>query len=352
MDKKIDSPFWLDDDSWENFGSGWDELEKSFVAGGDEEKVEIPEKKPPCATCVKKVIDPELAKIEHTLNLVEVEFKGSRRAFYINEQNLQLTIGSYVIVEADRGIDCGKVYLTGEPVHIKRKYRGIVGQPMRKIIRKATYGDLKRLRKNREDEEKAFHVFKERVKLFNLDMKLVDVEFQFDRNRITFYFTAEGRVDFRAFVRDLAKIYKTRIELWQIGVRDEAKRVGGIGSCGRELCCSTWLETFKRVTLQHARIQNLPLNPVKLSGQCGRLKCCLLYEIENYVSILINFPPIDYEVKTERGSGKIEKFDIFKNCVYVHYGGDIWEKFTLEEIRRYIPPEAFDQSRQMLEQLL
>ncbi|CUS90999.1 PSP1 C-terminal conserved region, partial [Candidatus Kryptonium thompsonii] len=172
----------------------------------------------------KKPFDPELAKIEHTLNLVEVEFKSMRRDFFINEQNLELKPGDYVLVEALRGIDLGRVHLVGEKVHQKRNFLGIVGQLMRKVIRLANEEDLNKLKKNREDEVKAHYIFKQRVKAFNLEMKLIDVEYQFDRNRLTFYFTASGRVDFRAFVRDLAKIFKTRIELWQIGVRDEQER--------------------------------------------------------------------------------------------------------------------------------
>ncbi len=346
MDRKIDSPFWLDE-SWESFESGWEKLDKSFVAGVEAEGLEVEEAKLPCESCFKKPFDPELAKIEHTLNLVEVEFKSLRRDFFINEANFDLKPGDYVLVEAIRGIDLGKVHLVGEKVHNKRKFLGIVGQVMRKVIRPANEEDLKKLRKNREDEVKAYYIFKQRLKVFDLEMKLIDVEYQFDRNRLTFYFTADGRIDFRAFVRDLAKIFKTRIELWQIGVRDEARKVGGIGSCGRALCCSTWLEKFNKVTLFHAKFQNLPLNPIKLSGQCGRLKCCLLFEMETYLEALKNFPPIDYEIQTERGIGKIEKFDIFKNYVYVHYGNDIWERYTLDEIKKYVPEDVFNKNKEI-----
>lgn len=346
MDRKIDSPFWLEE-GWESFESGWEQLDKTFIAGIEAEGLEVEEAKLPCESCFKKPFDPELAKIEHTLNLVEVEFKSMRRDFFINEQNLDLKPGDYVLVEALRGVDLGRVHLVGEKVHQKRNFLGIVGQLMRKVIRLANEDDLNKLRKNREDEIKAYYIFKQRVKVFNLEMKLIDVEYQFDRNRLTFYFTAGGRVDFRAFVRDLAKIFKTRIELWQIGVRDEARKIGGIGSCGRALCCNTWLEKFNKVTLIHAKFQNLPLNPIKLSGQCGRLKCCLLFEMETYLDALRNFPPIDYEIQTERGIGKIEKFDIFKNYVYVHYGNDLWERYTLEEIKKIVPPEAFERNKEI-----
>ncbi len=344
MDRKIDSPFWLDE-SWDSFESGWEKLNKEFVAGIEAEGVEIEEAKLPCESCFKKPFDPELAKIEHTLNLVEVEFKNLRKDFFINESNLDLKVGDYVLVEAIRGIDLGRVNLVGEKVYHKRQFLGIVGQLMRKVIRLANEEDLKRLRGNREDEVKAYHIFRQRVKSFNLDMKLIDVEYQFDRNRLIFYFTADGRVDFRSFVRDLAKIFKTRIELWQIGVRDATRKMGGVGSCGRALCCSTWLEKFNKVTLIHAKFQNLPLNPFKLSGQCGRLKCCLLFEMETYLEALKKFPPIDYEIQTEKGVGKIEKFDIFKNYVYVHYGNDIWERYTLDEIKKFVPPEVLDHNK-------
>ncbi len=346
MDRKIDSPFWLDED-WDLFESGWEKLSKELVAGAEPEGLEVEEAKLPCESCFRKPFDLELAKIEHTLDIVEVEFKGSRRDFFINEPKLELKPGDYVLVEAIRGIDLGKVHLVGEKIHKKRAFLGIVGQVMKNVIRLANEEDLKRLRKNREDEIRASYIFKQRVKEFNLEMKLIDVEYQFDRNRLIFYFTADGRVDFRAFVRDLAKIFKTRIELWQIGVRDMAKKIGGVGSCGRALCCSTWLEKFNKVTLLHAKFQNLPLNPMKLSGQCGRLKCCLLFEMETYFDALKNFPPIDYEIQTERGTGRIEKFDIFKNYVYVHYGNDIWERYTLDEIKKLIPPEAFKHSREI-----
>lgn len=346
MNKQIDSPFWLDE-SWESFGSGWEQLDKTFIAGIESESSEVEEAKLPCESCFKKPFDPELAKIEHTLNLVEVEFKSMRRDFFINDQNLNLKPGDYVLVEAIRGVDLGRVHLVGDQVHLKRNFLGIVGQVMKKVIRVATEDDLLRLEKNRSDEKKAFDIFRSRVKVFNLEMKLIDVEYQFDRNRLTFYFTANGRVDFRAFVRDLAKIFKTRIELWQVGVRDEARKIGGIGSCGRALCCNTWLEKFNKVTLFHAKFQNLPLNPIKLSGQCGRLKCCLLFEMETYIEALKNFPPIDYEIQTEKGIGRIEKFDIFKNYVYVHYGNELWEKYTLDEIKRFVPQDVFEKNKEI-----
>jgi cell fate regulator YaaT (PSP1 superfamily) len=214
-----------------------------------------------------------------TRNLIEVEFEGSRKGIYWNEQDMPLTVQDWVVVEAERGVDLGRLSLMGELVHIKRKSHCIVVPDVRKVVRKATTDDLLKLEENRRQETEIAEVCKRKILHHHLSMKLVDVECQFDKTRITFYFTAEKRVDFRELVKDLAADYKTRIELRQIGARDEARRIGGVGSCGLELCCSGWLMDFKRITTQHAKAQMLPLNPVKLSGQCGRLKCCLLYEL-------------------------------------------------------------------------
>jgi cell fate regulator YaaT (PSP1 superfamily) len=170
-------------------------------------------------------------------------------------------------------------------------------------------------------------------------MKLVDVEYQFDRNRITFYFTADGRVDFRQLVRELAAEYRTRIELRQIGPRDEAKRMGGFGVCGRELCCSSWLGMFEPISTDMARLQNLTINPFKLAGQCGRLKCCLSYEAQLYEELLKRFPPLEYRIKTSKGEGKIEKIDIFQDAIYIHYPKiNGWDRMTLDEVNELITP--------------
>jgi len=166
----------------------------------------------------------------------------------------------------------------------------------------------------------------------NLPMKLVDVEWQFDHKKVTFYFTAEHRVDFRALVRELAKRFRTRVELRQIGARDEAARIGGIGSCGRELCCSTWLQSFQPVSTQSAKIQNLPLNPVRLSGQCGRLKCCLNYELELYMGALKDYPRIDSYVTTKNGKGRVQKINIFKEVVWVQFEDGTWGECALADL--------------------
>ncbi len=270
-------------------------------------------------------------------NIVEVEFKGARRLFFENAENLELAKGESVIVEADKGVDLGRIHLAGEEVIIKRRERGVLLNEEKKIVRKATPEDIEQFHSNHDREKEASRICKEKIIKHGLPMKFVDTELQFDRNRVTFYFTAEKRVDFRELVKDLAGVFRTRIELRQIGVRDEAKRLGGIGSCGRELCCARWLLEFHRIGTQHARVQNLPLNPLKLSGQCSRLKCCLVYEVSQYIEALKRFPPLDSRVTTKMGSGRIEKVDIFKDLVYVHYDqNDAWDCLALSEFSQQL----------------
>jgi len=212
---------------------------------------------------------------------VEIQFKAQRRDFLRNPFQLDLHIGEFVIVEAEKGIDLGMVHLTGPLANFKRlAFAGRGKSPEFAVLRKATEEDLAQYRENTTRERETFDLCLQKIPAHDLPMNLVDVEYQFDRNRITFYFTAEKRVDFRGLVRDLAGVYRTRIELRQIGVRDEAKRIGGIGSCGQGLCCVSWLVNFQHISTQHARVQNLPFNPSRLSGQCGRLKCCLAFEME------------------------------------------------------------------------
>lgn len=275
---------------------------------------------------------PEEFFYDDSLDLIEVEFKGSRRAYFYKDKDLQLSTMDYVIVEAEKGFDLGRVYLSGDLVHIKRKGQVLRKDIIRKVIRKAEPEDLEKMLENRRIEESAFLVCRKKIEKHELLMKLVDVEYQFDRNRVTFYFTSDKRIDFRELVKDLAAEYKTRIELRQIGVRDEAKMIGGISSCGRELCCCTWLNNFKRITTQAAKIQMLQLNPVKLSGQCGRLKCCLMYELDNYIEALRWFPDVESKVNTPKGEAVVEKVDIFKDTLYLHYlQDDTWEKLTLHQ---------------------
>ena len=269
----------------------------------------------------------------------EVIFKGSRRAYFLNDAKLELAPSMHVLVEAEKGVDLGVVGLTGEQAYYKSRLRNKPCEdPLKRLVRPAAESDVSILAQHREQEGTAYDVCLEKIHKLKLPMKLVDVEFQFDRNRITFYFTADGRVDFRELVRELASEYRTRIELRQIGPRDEAKRMGGYGVCGRELCCSSFLGVFEPISTEMAKLQNLTLNPFKLAGQCGRLKCCLSYELQVYAELLKRFPPLDYRFKTPKGLAKIEKIDIFQDVIYVHYENpEGWERLSLAQVNAMIP---------------
>ncbi len=272
-----------------------------------------------------------------TYDLVEVTFKARRKGIYRNTQSLTPHTGDFVIVAADRGVDFGSVNMTGELVRLRVKAKGQEEtEDFPNLIRLATRSDIERWETNRDSEREAFYIGRKAIDRLDLPMKLVDVEWQFDQKKITFYFTAEHRVDFRQLVRDLARKFRTRVELRQIGARDEAARVGGIGSCGRELCCSTWLQEFKPVSTQAAKVQNLPLNPVRLSGQCGRLKCCLNYELEQYMGALEHFPRVDTAITTSYGRGTIQKLDIFKSVVWIQYHDGSWEDKPLDEVKEIL----------------
>jgi cell fate regulator YaaT (PSP1 superfamily) len=277
-------------------------------------------------------------------DLVEVSFKGGRKDFFRNTLGLDVQTGDHVIVAADRGIDFGSVSMSGELVRLRVKSKGLdEGTDFPNVIRVATLEDIERRERIREEESETFLVGRRAIDRMNLPMKLVDVEWQFDRSKVTFYFTAEHRVDFRQLVRELAGRFRTRVELRQIGARDEAARLGGIGSCGRELCCSTWLQEFKPVSTQAAKVQNLPLNPVRLSGQCGRLKCCLNYELEQYMSALREFPPVDTPITTAYGRGVVQKLDIFHQVVWIQYQDGTWEEKTLETVREILGVKDLEQ---------
>ena len=272
----------------------------------------------------------------------EVIFKGERRSYYLNPTGVALAPPMHVIVEAEKGIDLGAVGLTGEQAFLKSRLRNKPCQDdLKRIVRVAVDGDVDILGLHRQHELAAIELCLSRIHKLNLPMKLVDAEFQFDRNRITFYFTADGRVDFRELVRELASEFRTRIELRQIGPRDEAKRMGGYGVCGRELCCSSWLGTFEPISTEMAKLQNLTLNPFKLAGQCGRLKCCLSYELRVYEELLKRFPPLDYRFKTPKGVAKIEKIDIFQDAIYVHYEqSDAWDRLSLDQVNELLAVKA------------
>ena len=272
-------------------------------------------------------------------NIVEVRFKNGRKHFYRNE-NLQLCMGEVITVEGSPGHDVGTVSLTGELVRIQMKKKGVAldSDEVKKIYRKASQRDIEVWQRARDKETETQRRGREILGRLGLKMKLSDVEYQGDGNKATFYYTAEDRVDFRQLIRDFASAFRIRVEMKQVGLRQEAARLGGIGSCGRELCCSTWLTDFRKVNTASARYQQLSLNPQKLSGQCGKLKCCLNYELDTYLDALKGFPKQDILLKTEKGDAVFVKMDIFKEEFWYTYKGDSfkWYKLDLEQLKEII----------------
>jgi cell fate regulator YaaT (PSP1 superfamily) len=255
---------------------------------------------------------------------IEVRFKGSRKDFYRNEENIYLEAGELVAVEtATGGYDIGHVTLTGELVRMQMNRKRITEEkaPL-KIYRKATTQDVDKWKAAKERESETMYKARTIALELGLAMKLSDVEYQGDKTKATFYYTAEGRVDFRELIKKLAESFRVRIEMRQIGMRQEASRLGGIGSCGRELCCSTWLTDFKTVSTSAARYQNLSLNTLKLAGQCGKLKCCLNYELDTYMDALKTIPDHADRLKTGKGEARLQKTDIFKQIMWFTYFGE------------------------------
>lgn len=234
------------------------------------------------------------------INVVGIRFKDGGKVYYFDPSDIELNIDDDVIVETVRGIECGKVAMSKKQLSDDK-----INQPLKKIIRKATDADIKTIEENRKKEQRAFNVCEQKILQHKLDMKLVNVEYSFDNSKILFYFTADGRVDFRELVKDLAYIFRTRIELRQIGVRDEAKMLGGIGICGRPFCCKTFLGEFQPVSIKMAKEQGMILNPTKISGTCGRLMCCLKYEQDVYSDLLKITPKIGAIVNTPDGKGNV-----------------------------------------------
>ena len=255
---------------------------------------------------------------------VEVRFKNSRKEFFRNEDDLTLSIGDVVATQAKSGHDVGVVTLCGELVRVQMKKKKVspLDRSLPKVYRKASQRDIDIWQKCRDREEEIKKRSREIAIALKLEMKLSDVEFQGDGSKATFYYTAEDRVDFRQLIKDMAKVFQIRIEMRQIGYRQEAQRLGGIGSCGRELCCSTWLTDFRSVSTSAARYQQLALNPQKLAGQCGKLKCCLNYELDMYLEALKDFPPQDSKLMTEKGLAFCQKADIFKQTLWFSYKDD------------------------------
>lgn len=261
-------------------------------------------------------------------SVVGVRFKKAGKIYYFDPGELPVQKDDFVIVETVRGIEYGKV-VTG----IKEVEEEDVVLPLKKVLRIADEKDRLIVEENKQEAKEAYEICSQKVIEHNLDMKLVDVEYTFDRNKIIFYFTAGGRVDFRELVKDLAAIFKTRIELRQIGVRDEAKMLGGIGPCGRMLCCSTFLGDFEPVSIKMAKDQNLSLNPTKISGLCGRLMCCLKYENDEYESAKEQLPDLGEYVETNNGLGKVVGLNILERVIQIELiEQEKVVEYTLDEI--------------------
>ena len=277
---------------------------------------------------------------EAPFDCVEVRFKNGRKEFYRNTEKLSLSIGDIVATEASPGHDIGIVTLTGELVKIQMKKKGVaVTSPeIAKIYRKASQKDIDIWSASRDKEEAMKVRARELAIAQKLEMKISDIEFQGDGSKATFYYTANDRVDFRLLIKDFAKDFSTRIEMKQVGFRQEASRLGGIGSCGRELCCSTWLTDFRSVNTSAARYQQLSLNPQKLAGQCGKLKCCLNYELDTYLDALQGFPDFDTKLQTEKGTAVCQKQDIFKGLMWFAYTDNFanWHVLKIEQVKEIL----------------
>ena len=245
-------------------------------------------------------------------NVIGVRFRYAGKVYYFDPVDIKLEQGEMVIVETARGVECGEVVNPAREVDESE-----VVAPLKKVMRKATEEDLNQVEENRKKSEEAYQICLEKIQKHNLDMKLIDVEYTFDNNKILFYFTADGRIDFRELVKDLAAVFRTRIELRQIGVRDEAKMMGGLGVCGRSLCCSTHLTEFHPVSIKMAKEQSLSLNPTKISGTCGRLMCCLKYEQEAYEDLLRRIPRVGALVQTPVGTGSVMYVSLLEEKVKV-----------------------------------
>lgn len=257
-------------------------------------------------------------------DIVEVRFKNSRKNFYRNSKSLPLHVGDIVVVEASPGFDVGVVSVTGElaKIQVRKKSPGFKPMEARKITRVAVQEDVDKWIQARSLEKEVMYKSRTLAVNLGLEMKISDVEYQGDLSKATFYYTADGRVDFRQLIKDMADQFKIRVEMRQIGSRQEASRLGGIGSCGRELCCSTWLTDFRSVSTSAARYQQLSLNPQKLAGQCGKLKCCLNYELDMYLDTIKSFPKGDTRLQTEKGSAHHIKTDVFKAQMWYVYDGE------------------------------
>jgi cell fate regulator YaaT (PSP1 superfamily) len=308
------------------------------------------------------LVDMDLPAYMKPFDIIEVRFKGTRKEFYQNVNNIDITNNEFVVVESESGFDIGKVALKGELVKLQLKKAGIIDydtHPFPKILRKASANDEARYKENLELEIPTMYKARSIAMELGLQMKLSDVEYRGDRRKATFFYTAEDRVDFRELIKRLADSFKVRIEMRQIGYRQEAGRLGAIGSCGRDLCCSTWLTDFKLVHTNAARYQNLSLNPLKLSGQCGKLKCCLNFELDSYLEAWKEFPDNDNLVlEFANGPYRQVKTDILKRMMWFapmqEFGGE-WLSLKVNEAKAYmeqnkegIKPELIVQKKEAI----
>ena len=271
---------------------------------GAKSKPEAAEKKEPC--------EQNPAESGAVAEIIGVRFKDVGKVYYFSPRGIDFKRGDKVIVETARGVECGDIVLPNRTVSEKT-----LVSPLKKVLRKADEKDILQAEKNREKEKEIMKTFSEKIRRHNLDMKPIDVDCTFDGTKILFYFTSEGRVDFRDLVKDLASIYRTRIELRQIGVRDEAKMLGGLGICGRPFCCSSFLGEFQPVSIKMAKEQSLSLNPTKISGTCGRLMCCLKYEQNCYEEFLRTTPKVGAYVETAEGRGRVQDANLLTGMLTI-----------------------------------
>ncbi len=276
-------------------------------------------------------------------DVVEVKFKGGRKEYFRNINQLELHTGDYVVCEMASGYHIGAVSLQGDLVRLQMVKKKVANDDnLKSIYRVANQRDLEKHEQSIARDLTTMYRAREMVKELKINMKLSDVEFQSDNTKATFYYSADERVDFRELIKVLAGEFKARIEMRQISLRQEAGRLGGLGACGRELCCSTWLTDFKNITTSAARYQNLSLNPTKLSGQCGRLKCCLNYELETYIDALKDIPHVDAPLQTQKGKAHLQKTDIFKKIMWFGYENDstTWHPITLDQVNQILKMNA------------
>lgn len=259
--------------------------------------------------------------------VVGISFKDAGKIYYFNPDHIELEKGEHVIVETARGLEYGEVVLEKKEVT-----EDDIVAPLKKVTRKATMKDTEKHEENKRLEVEAYDICEGKIKKHGLPMKLIDVEYTFDHNKIIFYFTADGRVDFRELVKDLARVFKTRIELRQIGVRDEAKMLGGIGPCGRAVCCGKFLRDFEPITIKMAKKQDLSLNPTKISGLCGRLMCCLKFESQTYKQLKKEMPDVGEKVSLNIGEGEIVERNLVKKTVKIDIGNREYVEMELDEL--------------------